>query len=289
MIAEFKKILAQFGLEYFNKYYGIYHGTVADVEDEEFLGRIKVKVPFIYGEDKVPNKWAWPKGNLAGKQIGFFAVPNVGDAVWVSFVGGDPRFPVWEHGWWATDEVPEEAKDEDRTSPSKMIWKSTSGHTIELDDLEEKELIRIKDKWGNEVLLNEEGMQLSTHEEATVNVVKMDEFGIKITSNEDEQTIFIDTENGLIHVEDVNGNIVELNSTGASIVSGAISFGTLDGSAEPAILGDTACEWLTDLCTALENVKVTTAAGPMPFLNLPEFIALKAKIDTLKSEIVTLD
>lgn len=72
-----------FGLEAQGLYYGIYGGFVSDNEDPEFLGRLKVKVPQIYGEE-VPDYWAWPKGIYAGNQVGFFAIPNIDDGVEVA-------------------------------------------------------------------------------------------------------------------------------------------------------------------------------------------------------------
>lgn len=227
-----KNMIIHQGLEYFGKYYGIYRGLVGNNEDPDFYGRIQVIVPQIYGEDKIFKYWAWPKGAMAGNQIGMFAIPNKGDGIWVSFENGDLRFPVWEYGWWGRDEVPTAAKSKNRTKPSNMVFQSTSGHRIEMDDMEGEEVIRITDK----------------HE-----------------------------------------NIIEMNVNGVSIISEKVSFGTLDGSAEPSLLGDTTVKWLEDLVQALENVKVATSIGPQPFLNLPEFIALKAKLETLKSTKITLD
>lgn len=77
---EFKNMLSQFGLEAFNKYYGCYRGFIADNVDPQSLGRLKLKVPQVYGEE-VMDYWAFSKGMPVGKQIGMYAIPNIGDMV----------------------------------------------------------------------------------------------------------------------------------------------------------------------------------------------------------------
>lgn len=155
---EIRRLLKKFGLEWFNKYYACYRGFVADNADPEFSGRLKLKVPQVYG-DQVFDYWAGSKGMFAGNRIGLFAIPNIGDGVWVSFENGDPYFPIWEYGWFADKEVPEAAKV-DGDNPKNMIWQSTSGNRIELDD--HNELVRITDKHGNIVELNKNGVSIVT-------------------------------------------------------------------------------------------------------------------------------
>ena len=71
-----RQILQRFGLEYFNKYYGVYRAIVADNNDPDKLGRLKLKIPQIYG-DQEHDYWAWCKGMFAGKNIGFLAFLDV--------------------------------------------------------------------------------------------------------------------------------------------------------------------------------------------------------------------
>lgn len=248
---EFKEILRTFGLEWFSRYYGIYRGIIVDNEDPEQLGRLIVKVPQVYA-DEIPNYWAWSKGMFAGKGIGFFAIPNVGDGVWISFENGDPRYPVWEYGWFGSDDTPEDAK---RTPPTNMIWQSTVGHKIELDD--KNELIRITDK---------------------------------------------------------HGHIIEMNSEGISQVSDIISLGSLNGSAEPGVLGDTNADRLNEILNELDQLTEdmliflttqNTASGSVPLLaplsagyvTLTQAVTqiktnigeIKLTVDDTKSKVVTLD
>lgn len=224
----------EFGIEAYGRYYSFYKGFVADNQDPDFLGRLKIKVPQIFG-DEVPDYWAWSKGMYAGNQIGFFAIPNIGDGVWVSFEAGDPRFPIWEYGWFGEGDVPSAAKN-NGNKPTNNVLQTTSGHRIELDD--KNELIRITDK---------------------------------------------------------HGHIVKMNKNGVSTVSDKISLGSLDGSAEPAVLGNTAMNLLNEFIADLGNIgAITTPVGPTATISTsPQWAALVSKWQTkwgdFKSQVVTLD
>jgi len=233
MIKKFLEILRQFGLEYYGKYYSIYQGTVADNKDPENRGRLMLKVPDVYNE--CYQYWALPKGMFNGNQTGFFAIPNVNDVVWVSFVKGDPRYPVWEYGWFGDGDVPKEAQF-DNNEPKSIILQSLSKHRLELDD-----------------------------------------------------------KNKLIRITDSHGNIIELNETGVSIVSGAISLGTLNGSKEPGTLGDTLMQLLNEFRDDIGKLSaIQTSSGITATINTsPQWAALKTKWDlkfeNFKSKIVTID
>lgn len=102
--------------------------------------------------------------------------------------------------------------------------------------------------------------------------------------------IELDDTNNKVRIIDGNGNHVVLNSTGVSIVSAKVSLGSLDGSAEKAILGDTLKGLLTDLLTAVKAITVGTAFGPSGTpLNLASFVALEARLDTILSTKTTLN
>ncbi|CAB4179010.1 hypothetical protein UFOVP1033_41 [uncultured Caudovirales phage] len=68
--------------------YGVYRGVVKDTRDPQSQRRIKVQVQTT--GDEVTD-WAWP---IEPSSI-HTDVPVVGQGVWVSYVGGDPEYPVW--------------------------------------------------------------------------------------------------------------------------------------------------------------------------------------------------
>lgn len=87
---------------------GLYSGTVEDVLDPELIGRVKVRVPHVYGPVGVAGSidtsgipWAFPAGLPAGGSSasgGISWLPEPGDQVYVQFLDGEPEKPVWMWG-----------------------------------------------------------------------------------------------------------------------------------------------------------------------------------------------
>lgn len=146
--------LEQQGLEALGKYYSLYRGIVTSNQDPQRQGRLQIRVPEISGET-APDYWAWPKGLFAGKGKGLFAIPSVGDAVWVEYEKGDPSYPVWNYGWWATGQVPQAGQ---RAEPTNTVLQTAAGQLLELDD--EGALIRLTAKGGKVIEINEKGISL---------------------------------------------------------------------------------------------------------------------------------
>jgi len=71
------------------RFYGVYRGTVANTQDPQGLGRLKLKVPQILANQET--EWAWPVEKYGTSTV----IPNVGQGVWAMFEGGDPSYPMW--------------------------------------------------------------------------------------------------------------------------------------------------------------------------------------------------
>jgi uncharacterized protein involved in type VI secretion and phage assembly len=124
---KFRKMLADHGLEYFNRYYGTYRGFVGSNEDPEGWGRIQLRMPQFYG-NKVYQYWAWPVG------LSMYDIPEEGDMVLVRFENGDTDHPLWEHGHWNKKKPrPEAAK-----STKQRVFQTPSGLRMVFDDEEGK-------------------------------------------------------------------------------------------------------------------------------------------------------
>ncbi len=128
IFTKIRLMLQDEGMPAFGRFYAPERGIVFSNEDPSILGRLRVKVPKVYGSN-APEYWAWPKGMYAGKNISFYALPNPGDMVWVSFENGDPKYPIWEYGHWALKQMPETVK-----GPKQKVFQTTSGMRLVYDD-----------------------------------------------------------------------------------------------------------------------------------------------------------
>lgn len=125
-----------------------YAGIVESNKDPLKLGRVKVRVPHVFGSDATGSgyigvndlPWALPAGMPAGGSSlsgGFSQLPENGDKVWVRFLDGEPEKPIWEWGMQSD-------KDRDNLAlhsygsgtpvgdPDRTIWTRYS-HAIEIN------------------------------------------------------------------------------------------------------------------------------------------------------------
>jgi len=121
------------------RFYGKYRGVVRDNADPTRRGRLQVSVPAVMGDSAV---WALPCVPYAGANVGFFAMPDVGAAVWVEFEAGHANHPIWVGGFWGDGQI-----DSADAAPSIKFLKTT------------KLTIRIDDDAGELVIENQSGSQ----------------------------------------------------------------------------------------------------------------------------------
>lgn len=134
------------------RYYGKYRGIVMDNEDPSKRGRIRAKVPELFGDRKTG--WAVACVAYAPKGHGFLALPEKDDTVWIEFEGGDPSYPVWTGCWWPENGAPKIA------SAKVKIFETKAGNRIRLDDSAGAERITVEDKGGASIVLDKSGITL---------------------------------------------------------------------------------------------------------------------------------
>jgi hypothetical protein len=71
------------------RYHSVFRGIVKDNNDPQNLRRLKVTVPQITGDETTD--WIWPVDSSSITTD----VPVIGQGVWISYIGGDPEYPVW--------------------------------------------------------------------------------------------------------------------------------------------------------------------------------------------------
>ena len=125
-----------------SKIYGVVVGIVTDNKDPDQLGRIKVKIPRLSGEEE--SNWARVTSFMTGSDRGAFFLPEPEDEVLVAFEYGDINNPYIIGSLWNGVDTPILTNDDGKNN-IRMI-KSRSGHIIRLDDTDGGEKIEIVDK-----------------------------------------------------------------------------------------------------------------------------------------------
>lgn len=83
------------------RFFGKYRGRVSDNDDPLKVGRIRAKVPDVYGDEE--SGWALPCLPLAAAGSVIYAVPPVDAWVWVEFEYGDPDKPIYTGCFFPAD------------------------------------------------------------------------------------------------------------------------------------------------------------------------------------------
>jgi hypothetical protein len=139
--------------------FGTYGGTVENNQDPLKMGRLKVRVPHVYGASSTGGgwigtndlPWALPAGQPAGQTSnsgGLSSIPVPGDLVWVRFLDGEPEKPLWE--WGAQTQKPAlklHSYGSD-ASPDRLIL-TRYGHSVEITATH----VNLTTKEGQQVLL----------------------------------------------------------------------------------------------------------------------------------------
>ena len=94
-----------------NKYYGKYRALVVDIKDPEKRGRIRVMCPKVLSKSK--SSWCEPCIPVAYDFGGDFALPKIGEFVWVEFEEGNVNKPIYTGGLWCKEKSPSDSYDTD--------------------------------------------------------------------------------------------------------------------------------------------------------------------------------
>jgi len=174
---------------YSNRWYGKYRAFVRDNNDPERLGRVRMEIPAVLGDNW--SDWASPCFPYGGNDdCGMFLVPEEGASVWAEFEGGIVQYPIWTGVWLAGSnpgEQPEESericantfcndcedKQEHRNNyhdnlehkkyhshPDyycprlKVLMKTETGHTILADDRDGNEMMLLTDRAGQIITMD---------------------------------------------------------------------------------------------------------------------------------------
>lgn len=225
-----------------------YGGLVENNKDPLKLGRVKVRVPHVYGStgsgsgfvatNDLP--WALPAGMPAGgsaRSGGFSQLPEVGDKVWVRFLDGEPEKPIWEWGMQSYDDSKSLKLHSYKTgvdgsvgAPDRTVW-TRYQHAIELN---EGGVIETT-SGGYRLLLNDSAtpisfdgsIKLST---ALGNMIEIDDLLSTFTLNILEDVNFLIGTSFLADSFDYTWNTASDHSTNVGRNLSATAAGTIDFS-----------------------------------------------------------
>lgn len=207
---DLEKVIADLVQKIERRFYGKYRGLVVENDDPEKLGRLKVKVPSVLGNNVVTG-WALPCTPYGGDaERGFLFIPDIGAGVWMEFEEGDPEFPIWVGTFWSKpggdSELPKPnspegtVEDDVQSPPTRKIIKTTAGHTIQFED----------DKDAAEIVLFDGVNQ---------HIVAMTKDGVTIKDGVNEHTFIMNGEGISITDGRNDGNVISFTADGIKIES----------------------------------------------------------------------
>jgi len=225
-------------------YTQFYRGIVVDNLDPEIKGRVKVRIPQIYGTSDGDNETFIPTSSIpwancaispAGNDSGTFLPPNIGDTVFVTFESGIPTSPIYFGGIWTSRKDDEDGVQKgvasakvygNRIAPvvtddlplevvngtERILYKSLKGAVIYIDDRDGHECINITDQSGQSIIM--ENLSLETLKRRGNNVGKNQRSQIVITNSAGDS---ITVSDGKIHLKSKNiifetDNFKQINS-----------------------------------------------------------------------------
>ncbi len=166
-----------------SRFYGITVGIVTNNKDEEGMGRVKVKFPWLFDKDE--SYWARVLTPMAGKERGFYFLPEIDDEVLVAFAHGDISSPYILGALWNGQDKPPELNSDGKNN-LRMI-KSRSGHQIILDDTENAEKIIIRDSTQkNQIVIDSKNNGISIQVEKDIAIVAKGKISIKSSDGDIE-------------------------------------------------------------------------------------------------------
>lgn len=164
-----------------NRLYGVYPALVADIDDPDGQGRVKVRLPWLPDDGGGFSVWARLATLMAGANRGTWFIPDVDDEVLVAFEGGDSRRPYVVGALWNGQDTPPETMDGAGNNFIKSIT-SRNGVKITLDDNDGQEKMILETPGGQKLTL-QDGPGKVEIVDSNGNSVTLDSGGISVVAS----------------------------------------------------------------------------------------------------------
>jgi len=160
-------------------YYGVYPATVADNQDPDGQGRVRIRLP--WSPDAAGSSyeiWARLATTMAGNNRGTWFVPEVGDEVLVAFEAGEPSRPYVVGSLWNGVDAPPQSMDAENNVRAVV---SRSGIRITLDDTQGGVTLRLETPGGQKMTFADSPPSVVV-EDGNGNSCRMESQGITVTT-----------------------------------------------------------------------------------------------------------
>ena len=162
-------------------FHGGYLAEVIDLSDPDNLARVKIRLLNFDGVDGHDGPvWARVASAFAGNNRGAFLIPDVGDEVLVTFVNGDPRYPIVIGGLWNGSDAAPESISGGRNV--RKVIRSKNGVKLTLEDEDGQEKCILETPGKQKVTLKDGPGQI-TIEDSNGNSIKLESSGVTITGS----------------------------------------------------------------------------------------------------------
>lgn len=135
---------------------GVAPAIVIENVDSTGQGRVQLELPWLFGI----KPWARVASADAGKNRGFYMIPQVGDEVLIAFAHGDVREPYVIGALWNLKDLPPYTTPEAPRAFRSIL--TPLGHVLEFDDL--RQTISLKAMGGQRIYLTPTEISLTPKE-----------------------------------------------------------------------------------------------------------------------------
>ena len=140
--------------------------VVVDNNDPDQLGRVKVKFPWLEGEE---TPWVRTLTPHAGPEYGWYVIPEINDEVLVGYEFGSPDYPIVLGALYNKNAPPASGA----VSPENEIkqFRTRSGNQIQINDMDGSEEIAITTKDGdNKLVLSMSGPSITVESKGDISI-----------------------------------------------------------------------------------------------------------------------
>lgn len=161
-------------------YFGVYPAVVTDLVDDDRLGRVEVRFPWLGQDgDREVRAWATLCTPYADDGQGLMILPEVGSQVVVAFEAGNLRRPyVVGSAWNGRAAVP----DQPQRPNNLRVLQSRAGSRLEFDDTAGAAKVTVSLESGSEVVLDNAAQEVTVRHGMGC-TVKLTATSVEITGN----------------------------------------------------------------------------------------------------------